>query len=107
MSYEIPREIFKQKLLDRTNLCLIQVSSSNSNQEVPYKDIKTVESPINMDEFQKNYANKSMTYIVYGFDQFSAEAKKIADTIYSHGYPFVYFYQGNLSQDKVLDKGIN
>lgn len=107
MSYEIPREIFKQKLLDRTNLCLLQIVDSNSNQEVPYKDTKTLQFPVNVEDFDKNFSNKSVTYIIYGFDQFSAEAKKAAETIHSHGYPFVYYYQGNLNQDKVLDKGIN
>ena len=107
MSYEIPREIFKQKLLDRTNLCLLQVVGSNSNQEVPYKDIQTLQFPVNVEDFEKNFGNKSLTYIIYGFDQFSSEAKKVAEVIHAHGYPFVYFYQGNLSQDKVLDKGIN
>ncbi len=107
MSYEIPREIFKQKLLDRTNLCLIQVLDANSNQEVPFKDVKTIHCPLNIEDFNKNFGQKTMTYIIYGFDQFSSEAKKAAEALTTNGYPFVYFYQGNLSQDKVLDKGIN
>ena len=58
MSYEIPREIFKQKLLDRTNLCLIQVLDANSNQEVPFKDVKTIHCPLNIEDFNKNFADK-------------------------------------------------
>ena len=107
MSYEIPREVFKQKLLDRTNVCLLQAVGVDSHQEVPYKDIKTLQFPVDKDVFYKNFENKNLTYIVYGFDQYAAEAKKAAESIHSFGYPFVYYYLGNLSQDKILDKGIN
>lgn len=107
MVYEIPREIFKQKLFDRTNLCLLQVVTSTGQHEVPYKDIATVQASINLDQFVKDYSNKSVTYIFYGFDQTSNEAKKLAETISAAGYPFVFYYLGNLANDKVLDKGIN
>lgn len=107
MVYEIPREIFKQKLLDRTNMCILQIVGANVTQDVPYKEVKTIQFPVNVEEFSKNYTNKNLSYLIYGFDQNSADAKKAADVIGAAGYPFVFFYQGSLSQDRVLDKGIN
>lgn len=107
MVYEIPREVFKQKLLNRSNVCILQVTSSGSQPEAPYKEVKMLQLPIQIDDFCKSYTNKQMTYLIYGFDQISAEAKSAADAVYAAGYPFVFYYKGNFAEDKVLDKGIN
>lgn len=104
MFYEIPREIFKQKLLDRTNVQIIQIGDQQGHD---YKDIDQIKSPFDADAFLGKYPNKALTYVFFGFDQSAMDAKKAAESLSLKGYPFVFFYQGAMAKDRVLDKGIN
>lgn len=104
MFYEIPREIFKQKLLDRTNLHVIQVGSESGHD---YKEVTQFDNPFDADSFINKFPTKATTYIFFGFDVNGMNAKKAAEQISQNGYPYVFFYQGILEKDKILDKGIN
>jgi len=108
MVYEISREIFKQKLLDRSNMLILQISGDTASAEVPYKEVVAMKWTENFSStFSSNYPNKNQSYLLYAFDGDASQAKKAAECVAGLGYPFVYYYQGHFQADSVLDKGIN
>jgi hypothetical protein len=104
MKYEIPREVFKQRLNDKLNFAMIDVQeqvaiSFEGTQHIPFgADFVT--------KFSAKYPAKSQNVIVYALNREDEAPAKAADELAAAGYQFVYFYCGS-DKDLVLDKGLN
>lgn len=104
MKYEIPREVFKQRLNDKLNFAMVDVQAKvvvafEGTQHIPFgSDF--------VSKFSAKYPTKSQNVIVYALDKEDETPVKAADELAAAGYQFVYFYRGS-DKDLVLDKGLN
>lgn len=104
MKYEIPREIFKQRLEDKLNFAIVDVQARVN---VTLKD--TEHLPYGQDfvtKFSAKYPSKTQNIIVYATHPADEAPVKAAEELAQAGYQFVYFYRGS-DKDVVLDKGLN
>lgn len=109
MMYEISREIFKQRLLDRLNFHFINISSKEDFEKVDLKkETNNISYGANFaDELQKQVSEKDSNIILYSFNpEDQSSLTKAAEDAKSSGFNFVYYYQGT-KEDNILDKGLN
>lgn len=106
MKYEIPREMFKQRLEDRLNFVFVDLLPA---ERTPVK----FENVLNMNyssqfksDFAAKYPNKGQNVIVYSMKKDDDAPARAAQDLADLGYQFVYFYNGT-PDDVVLDKGLN
>lgn len=104
MKYEIPREVFKQRLNDKLNFAMVDVQAQvavafEGTQHIPFgSDF--------VSKFSAKYPAKSQNVIVYALNREDEAPVQAADELAAAGYQFVYFYRGS-EKDLVLDKGLN
>jgi hypothetical protein len=104
MNYEIPREMFKQRLDERLNFILIDISKNPSN---VFKDTESlVFSGSFKQDIEKKFPDKIKNYLLFSFVNNDENLKLAAREMENSGYQFVYYYQGS-EKDIVLDKGLN
>ncbi|MDA8793917.1 hypothetical protein N9N67_11770 [Bacteriovoracaceae bacterium] len=109
MMYEISREIFKQRLLDRLNFHLINISSKDNFDKVELKkETGHISYGANfVDELQKQVSDKDSNIILFSFNpEDNASLTSAANDAKLSGFNFVYYYQGS-KEDNILDKGLN
>lgn len=105
MKYEIPREMFKQRLEDRLNFVFIDLAGEGSL--VKFKDVEFVAyGPEFKTNFETKYPNKAQNVVLYSLTKGDNNPAKAAQELQNLGYHFVYFYKGT-PDDIVLDKGLN
>lgn len=106
MKYEIPREIFKQRLEDRLNFVFVDLLPADRT-PVKYENVEHMNYSTQFKtEFAGKFPNKSQNIILYSLQKGDDAPAKAANDLAEAGYHFVYFYNGS-SEDLVLDKGLN
>lgn len=107
MRYEIPREIFKQRLNDKLNFAIIDVQDAGRAGKLKFEG--TVNIPFGSDfakTFAGQYPSKQQNVILFSLTPGDEAPQQAADALEAAGYSFVYYYRGS-GQDVVLDKGLN
>ncbi len=102
MKYEIPREMFKQRLENRLNFVVVDVRGGAPFENVvplPYSDGFA-------GAFGGQFPKKEQNVIVFSLQEGDEAPQKAADALSAAGYQFVYYYRGGPG-DVVLDKGLN
>jgi hypothetical protein len=106
MKYEIPREMFKQRLEDRLNFVMIDLVAADKS-PAKFENIVHINYSSNFkNEFAAQYPNKNQNVVVYSLNKGDEAPAKAAEDLQGLGYNFVYFYNGT-ADDAVLDKGLN
>lgn len=106
MKYEIPREIFKQRLEDRLNFIFVDLLPADRS-PVKFENIEHLKySSQFKTDFSAKFPNKNQNIIVYSLQKGDDAPLKAASDLAELGYNFVYYYNGS-SDDIVLDKGLN
>ena len=106
MKYEIPREIFKQRLEDRLNFVFVDLLSEDKT-PVKYENVVHLNYTAQFkDQFSSQFPNKNQNVIIYSLAKGDNAPEKAANELSEAGYNFVYFYKGT-PDDVVLDKGLN
>jgi hypothetical protein len=106
MKYEIPREMFKQRLEDRLNFVFIDLLPADRT-PVKFENVVHINySSQFKNEFATQYPNKSQNVLLYSLQKGDEAPAKAAEDLAALGYHFVYFYNGT-ADDVVLDKGLN
>jgi hypothetical protein len=106
MMYEIPREMFKQRLEDRLNFVFVDLLSEEKT-PAKYKDVVHLNyGPDFKEKFAVKYPNKNQNIMLYSLKQGDESPAKAAQELAESGYHFVYYYLGS-PDDVVLDKGLN
>lgn len=106
MKYEIPREMFKQRLEDRLNFVFVDLLSADRT-PVKFENVEHMNYSLNFKtEFVAKYPNKAQNVVLYSLQKGDDAPSKAANELAELGYHFVYFYNGT-SDDVVLDKGLN
>lgn len=106
MKYEIPREMFKQRLEDRLNFVFVDLLPADRT-PVKYENVVHINYSSNFkNEFSSQYPNKTQNVIVYSLQKGDDAPGKAAQDLAELGYHFVYYYNGT-ADDVVLDKGLN
>ena len=106
MKYEIPREMFKQRLEDRLNFVFIDLLPA---ERTPVKFENVVHMNYSSkfkNEFSTQYPNKGQNIMLYSLQKGDDAPAKAAQDLAESGYHFVYYYNGTID-DVVLDKGLN
>jgi hypothetical protein len=106
MKYEIPREVFKQRLEDRMNFIFVDLLPEDKTpvrfQNITHlnysQDFKT--------QFSNQFPNKNQNIVVYSLIKGDESPARAASELAELGYNFVYYYCGT-AEDVVLDKGLN
>lgn len=105
MKYEIPREMFKQRLEDRLNFVFIDLAGDKS--PVKFENIESMNySPDFKNSFVSKYSNKNQNVVLYSLNKGDNNPAIAAGELSDLGYNFVYYYKGT-ADDVVLDKGLN
>jgi hypothetical protein len=103
MFYEVSREAFKQRLENKLNFVVIDLTQ---NKEAFFKDTDALSyGPQFLSDFKNKYTDKSRNYLLYSLKT-NQDVKMAAESLAKDGYQFVYFYVGS-EKDLVLDKGLN
>ncbi len=106
MKYEIPREMFKQRLEDRLNFVFVDLLPADRT-PVKFENVEHMNYSSNFkSEFVAKYPNKAQNVVLYSLQKGDDAPSKAANDLAELGYHFVYFYNGT-SDDVVLDKGLN
>jgi hypothetical protein len=106
MKYEIPREMFKQRLEDRLNFVFVDLLPADRT-PVKFENVEHISYSSNFKtEFAAKYPNKAQNVVLYSLQKGDDAPGKAANDLAELGYHFVYFYNGT-SDDVVLDKGLN
>lgn len=107
MKYEIPREVFKQRLTDKQNFAIIDVQDTGRAGKLQFEG--TVNIPFGGEfaqTFAAQYPQKQQNVILFSLTPGDEAPQQAADALESAGYNFVYYYRGS-NLDVVLDKGLN
>lgn len=105
MKYEIPREMFKQRLEDRLNFVFVDLAGDKS--PVKFENTEAMNYSANFKtEFSGKYPNKNQNVLLYSLNKGDNNPAIAADELADLGYHFVYYYKGT-ADDVVLDKGLN
>lgn len=106
MNYEIPREMFKQRLEERLNFVFVDLVPEN-------KTLVKFENIVHLNygqqfkqEFSVKYPNKNQNVVLFSLEKGDESPERAAQDLKDLGYNFVYFYRGS-DKDVVLDKGLN
>jgi hypothetical protein len=106
MKYEIPREMFKQRLEDRLNFVFVDLLPAEKT-PAKFENVVHLNYSSNFkNEFSAQFPNKNQNIIVYSLQKGDEAPVKAANDLAEAGYHFVYFYNGT-AEDIVLDKGLN
>ncbi len=106
MKYEIPREMFKQRLEDRLNFVFVDLLPADRT-PVKFKDIEHINYTSEFkDQFAAKYPNKSQNVMLFSLQKGDDAPARAANDLAELGYNFVYYYNGT-AEDVVLDKGLN
>jgi rhodanese-related sulfurtransferase len=106
MKYEIPREMFKQRLEERLNFVLVDLVPADKT-PVKFENVVHINYSSNFkNEFATQYPNKNQNVVVYSLNKGDESPAQAAEDLKALGYNFVYFYNGT-PDDAVLDKGLN
>lgn len=106
MNYEIPREMFKQRLEDRLNFVFVDLLPADRT-PVKFENIVHINySSAFKNEFAAQYPNKTQNVVLYSLQKGDDAPQRAAADLAELGYHFVYFYNGS-PDDVVLDKGLN
>jgi rhodanese-related sulfurtransferase len=106
MMYEIPREMFKQRLEEPLNFVFVDLVAPERT-PVKYKDTVHFAFGSNFaSEFAAKYPNKNQNVVLFSLEKGDASPAKAAQALAQSGYNFVYYYLGT-ADDVVLDKGLN
>jgi hypothetical protein len=106
MKYEIPREMFKQRLEERLNFIFVDLLEVEKS---PVKYENVIHLPFSTlfnEQFSSQYPNKNQNIILYSLRKGDDAPERAAQDLAALGYQFVYFYVGS-GEDLVLDKGLN
>jgi hypothetical protein len=106
MKYEIPREMFKQRLEDRLNFIFVDLLPAERT-PVKFQNVTHINYSSGFKEqFSTLFPNKNQNIILYSLEKGNDAPAKAATDLSDLGYHFVYFYSGS-PEDVVLDKGLN
>ncbi len=106
MKYEIPREMFKQRLEERLNFVFVDLLPADKT-PVKFENVVHLNYSSNFKhEFSSQFPNKNQNVVVYSLQKGDDAPAKAAEDLAASGYNFVYFYCGS-PDDVVLDKGLN
>lgn len=106
MKYEIPREMFKQRLEDRLNFVFVDLLPLERT-PVKFENVEHINySSQFKNEFSSKFPNKAQNVVIYSLQKGDDAPSKAAQDLADLGYHFVYFYNGT-ADDVVLDKGLN
>lgn len=106
MNYEIPREMFKQRLEDRLNFVFVDLLPVDRT-PVKFENVVHMNySSQFKNDFSAQYPNKNQNVLLYSLQKGDDAPAKAAKDLADLGYHFVYFYNGS-PDDIVLDKGLN
>ena len=106
MKYEIPREMFKQRLEDRLNFVFVDLLPAGKS-PVKFENVININySSQFKTEFSSEYPNKNQNVLLYSLQKDDDAPSRAANDLSEMGYQFVYFYNGS-ADDVVLDKGLN
>ena len=106
MKYEIPREMFKQRLEDRLNFAFVDLLPADRT-PVTFKDVDHINYTSEFkSQFTAKYPNKSQNVMLFSLQKGDDAPAKAANDLVELGYHFVYYYNGS-ADDLVLDKGLN
>lgn len=106
MKYEIPREMFKQRLEDRLNFVFVDLLPAERT-PAKFENVVHLNYSSNFkNEFSSQFPNKNQNVVLYSLHKGDDAPAKAAEDLASAGYNFVYFYNGS-PDDVVLDKGLN
>ena len=106
MKYEIPREMFKQRLEDRLNFFFVDLLPADRT-PVKFENVEHINySSQFKNEFSQKYPNKTQNVMLFSLQKGDDAPAKAANDLAELGYHFVYYYNGT-SDDVVLDKGLN
>lgn len=106
MNYEIPREMFKQRLEQRLNFVFVDLLPEDRT-PVKFEQVEFFNySSSFKGEFAAKYPNKNQNVILYSLQKNDDAPVKAAQDLTDAGYHFVYYYRGT-PDDMVLDKGLN
>jgi hypothetical protein len=106
MMYEIPREMFKQRLEERLNFIFVDLLPEDRT-PAKYKDVVHFNyGPDFVKNFSGQYSNKNQNIVLYSLQKGDESPAKAAQDLAGAGYNFVYYYLGT-ADDVVLDKGLN
>lgn len=107
MKYEIPREMFKQRLTDKHTFAIIDVQDAGRAGKVKFEGVVNI--PFGSDfakTFAAQYPKKDQNVILYSLTSGDEAPQQAAEALENAGYNFVYYYRGS-TNDVVLDKGLN
>ena len=106
MKYEIPREMFKQRLEDRLNFVFVDLLPADRT-PVKFENVDHINySSQFKNEFSQKYPNKTQNVMLFSLQKGDDAPARAANDLADLGYHFVYYYNGT-SDDVVLDKGLN
>jgi hypothetical protein len=102
MKYEIPREMFKQRLGDKHNFVFVDLQGGT-----PFDGTVGIGFDENfLSSFSSQYPKKEQNVILFSLKEGDEAPQRAADALSTAGYHYVYFYRGS-PRDLVLDKGLN
>lgn len=105
MKYEIPREMFKQRLEDRLNFVFVDLAGDKT--PVKLENIESIGYTADFkNAFSGKYPNKNQNVVLYSLNKGDNNPAVAAGELADLGYNFVYYYKGT-PDDVVLDKGLN
>ncbi len=105
MKYEIPREMFKQRLEDRLNFVFVDLAGNNT--PVKFENIENMSYSADFkNTFSGKFPNKNQNVVLYSLIKGDHNPAVAAGELSDLGYNFVYYYHGS-TDDVVLDKGLN
>ena len=106
MKYEIPREVFKQRLEERLNFVFIDLLPADRT-PAKYENVVHINySSKFKDEFSSQFPNKNQNIVLYSLQKGDDAPERAASDLAEQGYNFVYYYSGS-KDDSILDKGLN
>lgn len=107
MMYEIPKEMFKQRLEKKLNFAFIDLNDNREKDNTVLDGTEFMSfSDSFASDFVQKYPNKGQNIVLYSLKQGDRRPSQAAEQLHNQGYQFVYFYCGEES-DSILDKGIN
>jgi len=106
MKYEIPREMFKQRLEDRLNFVFVDLLPEDKT-PVKFENVEFMNYSSDFkNQFASKFPSKTQNVVLYSLKKGDDAPAKAAQDLADLGYHFVYFYNGS-AEDNVLDKGLN
>lgn len=108
LCYEISKESFKQRLEERGNFFLIEVSSpDHSLEKASFKEVHLLNDLQGLSQRLDQLAvTKGANLLFFSLVAGHQGPKKAAQAAADLGYHFCYFYQG-IPNDHLLDQGLN